>query len=165
MKCFTQLKKTFQVRGFTLPELLIVMVVFSTLIGIITINLTYAQRRASINSEVNTLLSDLKRQQTKAMIGDTEGRASPDNYGINFQANKYVLFHGTTFVATDSANLDIALEGNLHVATPGASIIFTRVSGQVSSYSPSNNTVIIQDATNSTQKTIQYNQLGAFTVY
>ncbi len=146
--------------GFTLAELILVMLIFTTLVGIATINLAHIQRRSSMTSSINMLATDMKEQQVKAMVGDTESRASPDNYGIYFGTSSYTLFHGT-YSATDSANTVIPIDATLHFATPGASIIFTRESGDVLNYSINANLIIIQDITNGEVTKLKFNKFGA----
>ena len=92
-------------------ELSIVLSLIAVLFGFVTINLNRSQQNASITAIEQTLLSDLKQQQLKAMIGDTEGRASSDQYGVHFDSNQYVLFHGVYSVG-DSTNFVISLAQN-----------------------------------------------------
>jgi prepilin-type N-terminal cleavage/methylation domain-containing protein len=80
-------------KGFTIVELLVVMGIFAILASLSTLNLSHAQHGSYVNATVDTLVSDLKRQQHKAMIGDTEGRGTASNYGIHFDPSSYVLFH------------------------------------------------------------------------
>src|SRR3989344_2005457 len=81
-------------KGFTLIEIIVVVSTIVTLLGFITISLVRSQQTASLTSVEGILLADLKQQQLKSMIGDTEGRSDSDQYGIHFDSNKYVLFHG-----------------------------------------------------------------------
>lgn len=149
--------------GFTLPELIISMVIFSSLVGLVTINLTYAHRRATLNTVVTTIIGDFKEQQTKAIVGDTEGRATSDNYGMYFQANSYTLFHGTTYSPADTANALFMIDENVQIINPNYQVLFLRASGEVSGYNPATNTIVVRDTTNNTQKIIQYNRYGVIT--
>ena len=144
--------------GFSLPELIVVMSIMATLIGLITINLTSAQQRASLNTVVQNLVSDIRQQQIKAMVGDTEGRPSADEYGIHTDSNQYVLFHGA-YSATEPSNFAVSLPNNMIFVTPGLDIIFSKVGGEISPPA----SIQLQDTTNSNTKTIQINKYGVIT--
>jgi len=147
-------------RGFTLIELMVVITITAILLGFITINLVSSQQRASLNAIEQELLADLKQQQLKAMIGDTEGRETSDTYGIHFDSGKYTLFHGT-YSSTDSANFAINLDQNFQFQSPGTDIIFSKISGEISAGSITN--IVIRDSTNGNVKTITVNRYGVVT--
>lgn len=141
-------------RGYTLIELSLVLALVAILLGIATINLARSQQGASLNAAEQILLSDLKQQQLKAMIGDAEGRADPDPYGVHFDSNRYVLFHGT-YSAVDTSNVVINLDSNMHFNNPNYDVIFSRLSGTTLA------TIIeLQNSTNSQLKRIHLNTLG-----
>lgn len=144
-------------RGFTLPELVIVIGIITILFGFISINLIHLQRQSYLTTTVDTLVSDLYSQQNKAMVGDTEGRATTDNYGVHFDTNKYSLFHGSSFSSSD---FDVKLDPSL-TFTSVTNIVFQKGSGEVAGAPIS---VILKDITNTDQKTIQTNVYGAITV-
>lgn len=145
--------------GFTLVELAVVISIFVTLLGFITITLVRSQQTASLTSVEEILLADLKQQQLKAMIGDTEGRPTPDLYGIHFDSNRYVTFHGSAYSSSDTSNSVINLESNMQFNSPGFDVVFSSKSGE-------NTAPIIielQDNTNSKLKRIHLNILGTVT--
>lgn len=144
--------------GFTLVELMVVMGILATLIGIVTINLSGAQQKVSVNSTIQVIISDMKEQQIKAMIGDTEGRPTASSYGVHFDANQYVLFNGSAYSSTDTSNFAVPLSPNLQFTTP-IDIIFSRASGELITSA----SVTVQNITNSEQKTIQLNRYGVVT--
>ncbi len=144
-------------RGFTLVELAVVTSIIVTLLGFITISLVRSQQGASLTSVEEILLADLKQQQLKAMIGDTEGRPTSDPYGIHFDSNKYVLFHGT-YSAEDASNSVINLDSNMQFNNPNFDVIFSKLSGTASA------TIIeLKDNTNSKLKRVHLNTLGIIT--
>ena len=146
--------------GFALVEFAIVMAVFVTLLLIATISLTTVKQKASLSTSVDILIADMKQQQLKAMVGETEGRGSADSYGLHFGTSSYVLFHGTTYISTDSANLAINLGDNINVASSPADIIFSQLSGNVASGSA---IITLRDATTTLQKTVNMNKYGIVT--
>lgn len=146
-------------KGFTIVELLVTMVIFATLIGLATINLAGAKQRTSLNTSVEVLVNDLAQQQLKAMTGDTEGRSSPDLYGIHFNNNKYILFHGTVFNSSDTSNFTVNLGDNITFTQNFPDVIFQRVNGETGT----SGSITLLDNTTKTQKSINYNRYGVVT--
>lgn len=144
--------------GFTLIEVIVVTSIIAILLGFITISLTSSQQSASLTSVEEILLVDLKQQQLKAMIGDTEGRETADPYGIHFDSNQYVLFHGT-YSAGNASNSIINLANNMQFNNSGFNIIFNKISGEI----PATVIIELQDNTNSKSKKIYLNTLGVVT--
>ena len=144
--------------GFTLIELIIVLSIVAILLGFTTINLSRSQQSASLNAVEQILLSDLKQQQLKAMIGDTEGRATPDSYGIHFDSNKYVLFHGT-YLEGDPSNFVVNLDSNMQFNNPEYNVVFSRLSGEIAAAT----IVELQDKNDSKLVRIHLNSLGTAT--
>lgn len=158
MKANRSFKKHF---GFTLIELIVVMSIMATLIGLVTINLVHVQQRANLNTIVPTFIADMRQQQIKAMIGDTEGRTGPTEpppYGIHIDSNQYVLFHGAYLVG-EPTNSPVNLPQNFQFETPVPDIIFAKIKGEI----PADITVKIIDTTNNDKKTIQVNIYGVIT--
>lgn len=145
-------------RGFTLIELAVVTGVVVILLGFITINLVGSQQGASLASVQEILLVNLKQQQLKAMIGDTEGRSDSDSYGVHFDADKYVLFHGQTYSSADSSNVVIPLDDNMQFNNSGFNIVFSKLSGETSA-----GTIELQENTTLKLKRIYVNSLGVIT--
>lgn len=146
-------------RGFTLVELAVVTSIFVTLLGFVIINLVSSQQTASLNSTQNILLADLKQQQLKSMIGDTEGRASPDSYGIHFDSNRYVIFHGAVYSSGQTSNSVNDLDSNMQFNNAGFDIIFSRLNGEIAAPL----SIELQDNTNSKLKRIYLNIYGVVT--
>lgn len=145
--------------GLSLVELILIMSIMATLTGLITINLVNSQQRASLSSLVQNLISDIRQQQIKAMVGDTEGGTSANSYGVHIDSNKYVLFRGTSYVVTEPSNFAVNMPNNMIFMTPGLDIIFSKVSGEISAPA----SFQLQDTTNGNTKTIQINRYGVIT--
>ena len=149
--------------GFTLQELLVVMGVMAVLLGIATINLVTIQNRTNLNTQISTLTAEIKQQQLKAMLGDTEGRTDPDAYGVLFESDGYTLFHGTSFNSGDSANYKVTMADNMiftSINLPNQTIIFDRVSGDILNFNLSLSSVSLTNTTNNESKTLQFNKHG-----
>lgn len=153
-------------KGFTFPEIIIVMGIVTILLGFITFNLLRAQSSSSLTAAVDTLVTDTRNQQIKAMTGDSEGRGVADSYGIHFSANQYVLFHGASYNQSDTSNFPVNLDTNLNFSSntfPNGNIIFLETSGEVSSYSAVANSIILQTTAGNQSKTITINKYGVIT--
>ncbi len=150
-------------KGVTLIELMVVLSIVMLLFGLITLNLSNIYTTSSLEASGDVLINDIKSQQMKAMLGDTEGRASADAYGIYFEPDKYILFHGFVYNPSDASNFTINLEGNLRFNTilfPSSSIIFNPLSGETVGYVSGQDTVVLKDNSAGKQKTIQVNRMG-----
>lgn len=149
-------------QGFTLVETVIVMGIISILFGFVTINMWGTQQKASLNSLIAILVSDISSQQIKAMSGTTEGSAL-NKYGVYFEERKYTLFRGDIFLPSDSFNFVVNLDSTIRfsdIKLPNSTIVFLQGNGEVSGYDVNNNrvTVITNDGKS---KTLSINKYGA----
>ncbi len=151
--------------GFTLVELLLVMGLFAILVGLSTTNFLSFQHRTTLTAGTETLLSDIKSQQTKAMVG-LAPNGSSDNFGILLSQNQYILFRGSTYSSSDSSNFVVALPSNIQIKSiifPNSQIIFSKGSGEIAGFSGSQNTFVIQNLSGNEQKTVVVNRYGVIT--
>ena len=114
-------------KGFTFPELIVVIGIITTIFAFSVANLSNTQQRTYLSSNITTLISDIKQQQLKAMNGDTDGSGTISDYGIYFETNKYTIFRGTTYSASDARNYTISLESNIQfkdVTFPSSQLVF-----------------------------------------
>lgn len=146
-------------KGFTLIELIVVTSILVTLLGFITISLVRSQQTVSLTSTGEILVAELKQQQLRSMIGDTEGRSTSDSYGIHFEERSYAAFHGSTYSSTDTSNSFFNLENNMQFNSPNFDIIFSKLSGTISGAL----TLELQDNTNNNIKRIYLNRYGTVT--
>lgn len=129
-----KLKKVDNQLGFTLIELMIVLGISSILFGFVVFNLVRFQNTSSQQSNTDSLISDIRTQQQKAMEGITDGRPDSDDYGVYFQTNNYILFYGSVYNPVDPDNFQVDLPADLEFQSttlPNNSIIFTRRSGEM----------------------------------
>lgn len=161
----SQKRPAYRQAGIALVEILLVSAISAVLFGLVTINLLKTQHTASIQSTLSTLISDIKSQQNKAMAGATEGRNTADKYGIYFQANKYILFHGTVFNPNDSSNFTVNLDQNITITTafPTSSLVFLQMSGEINGFVSGQNTITLQNTSGNEQKIITINRYGVVT--
>lgn len=152
-------------KGYTLTEVIIVMSTFILLTGLSTISLLGAKHRSSLSASVDTFIADLKQQQLKAMVGDTEGRAASGNYGIFFGAGTYTLFHDA-YSSTDTSNFNASLGDSIQfsdITFPGSQIVFLQGSGNINNYESTMSAITIKDIVDNSQKTITINEYGVIT--
>ena len=138
--------------------------------GVITILLTFvyfnlfgSQQRVNLDITISILVNDLKNQQNKAISGSTDNRTSYDSYGIYFQSDKYILFHGPNLKLGDTSNFVINLNQGTtfsQVNLPDSQVVFASSSGEIAYFNPSQNTVTISASGSNQQKTITFNRYG-----
>lgn len=153
-------------KGFTFTEILVTASLFFLLTSFVVVNLLNAKKQSALTSSLDLVILDIKRQQVKAMIGDTEGRNYSDNYGLSFATNNYTLFHGISFVATDSANLNLPLGDKIqftNVTLPMSQIVFLKGSGEINNYATSSSEFSLQDSSTNQKITVKLNRYGVIT--
>jgi prepilin-type N-terminal cleavage/methylation domain-containing protein len=152
--------------GFTLIELIVVMVIASSLLGFVILNLIGIQKTSEVSTSADKIVSDLASQQTKAMLG--AGSSSGINYGIYFPAtnDRYILFQGRAYSQNDPSNYTVMLDSGVRFSSvnlPGNSIIFTYATGTISGYLSNSNSLIVGESDGLKTKTISINKLGVVT--
>lgn len=155
--------KKYYLSGFSLPELLIVITILGVLFSLTTINLFNAYHKNTLNTTVTTLIADLKQQQLKAMVGDTEGQVSQNSYGVYFQPDLYTLFRGASYSPSDPSNFDIRLNEDLqfsNILVTSSQVIFSKGSGEVSNYNAGFDYITLKNIRTDETKTIRINQYG-----
>lgn len=158
MKRFAPLKK-----GFTLVELLIVMGIIATLIGLSTISLLRTQHNATVSSAVDQLVADMRSQQTKAMMGTKDSTGNANNYGVHIASHSYILFQGLTD-PSDSTDFAVTLQGITFTTNlPSNIIVFAKSSGKFSNYVSGTYTITAANSFGTEQKIITVNRYGVVT--
>jgi prepilin-type N-terminal cleavage/methylation domain-containing protein len=149
--------------GFTLVELLLIMGIMAIISSFAVINLVRPQTKANLDSTLSVLISDLKSQQLKAMIGDGEGGAA-NSYGIYFESSRYTLFRGAAYNVSDPNNFVVNSQGGttFFPTFAGSQVIFNQRSGEVANFSGSANTITVTSSGES--KTITINALGTVSI-
>lgn len=150
--------------GYSLLELLIVISILVTLLGLSTTNLFHFQHTSQLSSTVNSFLSNYKEQQIKAMEGDTQNSGTISDYGVHFETASYTLFRDSY----GTSNFTVDLPTGIQVSTPlsNSEIIFQKGSGTVSNYdstNTANDVITFTDTTENTSLTLQINQYGVVT--
>ncbi len=150
-------------KGFTVIELIIIISILAILFTVSSVNLLGFYSKNTLATSVTTLLSDMRQQQLKAMVGHTEGQATHDAYGIYFQSDRYTLFKGPIYSSSDPTNFAVVLNPNLQFSTifvPGSQIVFTYGSGQFTDYDSNFNYITLKNIQTDETQTLQLNQFG-----
>ncbi len=152
--------------GFTIIELGIVMGIILTIIAVTVPNLLGARSQVEINSALQAILSDIKQQQLKAMLGDTEGRGVTDSYGVHFETESYTLFYGPTYQINKLGNSVVDLPGSLQFSgtnLPSAVIVFSPGSGEVAGLVAGADYFTLFNPANNQTRQATFNRLGVVT--
>ncbi len=150
--------------GFTLIELVVVTGILLMLFGFVSFNLVGVQRKISVSSTADNLVSDMSTQQTKAMLG--VGSSGGNSYGIYFQSDKYTLFKGTAYFASDPSNFTVSLDSGItfsSITLPASLLVFSSATGEINGFSAGQNTVTLQDTQGAKTETITVNRYGVVT--
>lgn len=147
-------------RGFTLIELMIVLAIFTIMIGIVlqqgrSMNATVELENASRNI-------DLKIKTAKAR---SVGALDDTNYGVHFEASKVVIFDGAGIYADGAAsNIELILPASVEIYSislagggTGSDIFFERLTGNTVNFG----SVVLRSKKDTTKtKTIFINTNG-----
>ena len=150
-------------KGFTLPELLLVLGIIGILLTFAVINLVDADQKSSLSAKLAVLETDMRNQQMKAIAGETGAAGSNADHGIYFESNRYTLFRGSSYSAGNTTNFVVDLGSNLgfdSITFPSSQIIFTGISGELSSYNAAADTIRIRSIHTNESKIIELNKLG-----
>lgn len=124
--------------GFTLIEMSVVVGLFLMFFAISTVSLSSLIPRANFVTSYESLQSDIKNQQLKAMTGYTEGMGDGSAYGIYLESDQYVLFTGPSYNPNATDNFTIRLSPGLTISEitfPSSSIVFLQNSGEIPGFS------------------------------
>ena len=152
--------------GFTLIEISIVLAITALLLSLAMISLTRVQINTYIDTSTQSLLSDIKLQQTNAMNGRLGQGGITTQYGIHFETNSYTLFEGNTYDEFDAANFTVMLQGTTEfslVTFPSRQIVFEKGSGEIVGFVDGRNTIVVEDVRSGIQTQLSLNALGVFT--
>jgi type II secretory pathway pseudopilin PulG len=149
--------------AFVLIELIVVFGMLAVLIGFTTFNIFGAQKKANLVGMVDTLVTDLRSQQTKAMTAISTSGVVPLGYGIRFEDARYILFQGLTYTVSDTSNIVIPLDTRAtfnSIQLPNSSIVFASQSGEFVGWTSGLHSVSLHHIDSGETKTIQVNQYG-----
>lgn len=149
--------------GTTLVELIVIMAIVGILARVVTFNVFRGQQRASLTVSRDLLVSDIRRQQHRAMVGMTSTPGVYLDYSVRFEAQQYILYPGVVYDSSNVANEVTMLEPVLQfdpINVPNGTITFSRVSGEVRGYDEDNRSITLTNIQTGSQYVISFNSLG-----
>ena len=150
-------------KGLTQVELLLTVAILAILFVLGTVIFSNFSRQDLILNEARKIKSVISEAQTKTVAGFKLGGSQALNFGVYFSSDSYVLFSGTTYDPLNVNNQELVLPENLELTTidlPDSSLVFTKITGEVTNYNPVLNNLILRDQTIGQEKKIIINQLG-----
>lgn len=151
--------------GFTVVELIVVIALFLIIFSFSWINFGPLFSRSSTDIDSQTLLADIRSQQTQSMSGDSSGGSSQSAYGIYFESDGYTLFKGDGYFSNDPSNFKVSFTSdNLEfsdILFPNQTVVFEKGSGEVVGFVTGSSSVSIHDKLTNTSKVIRINKYGA----
>lgn len=139
---------------------------FAILFGLTMFSLFRFQGQSSQQSSTDTLVSDIKSQQLKAMVGGTDGRDDSDSYGVYFLTDSYVLFHGASYDPGNPDNFQVNLPSDLEIQNstlPSNSVVFERRSGEITGFIPGQDSFTIRALNINRDFVVIFNRYGVIT--
>lgn len=111
-------------RGFTIVEIMIGLGILLIIVGLGLFLSMDLYRSYAFRSEQGTVLSVLHRARTRAL-----SNINQLPHGVHFQADKYVIFEGFTFVASASNNEDFPASGAVTHTPTSLDVVFDQLTG------------------------------------
>lgn len=149
--------------GFTLAEIVVVGFLVTTMFLLATQTLFRGQRSATLTEVSSQLVRDLREAQIQAMQGVAPADGSIVDRSIRFESDRYIVFPGLVYDSGNAENRVVPLDSSMRfsvIAVPGNTVTFIRGSGEVLSYTPDSDTVVLQDTSLNNSVTISVNKYG-----
>lgn len=144
-------------KGFTFVELLVSMGILVVLFALTTVNLSPLPSNTLQATNLDTLLTDIRSQQTQAMSNDS-------GYGVHFEAASYTLFKGNTYTQGLFSNTVINLDSGIvfsNVTFPGSVIVFSPGSGDTAGYLTGQDSFTLASSVTNKSTVIKIDKYGA----
>lgn len=153
--------------GLSLVEVLIVVSLLAILFGLGSIVFGNFAKQDRLGMEVRKIVAIIDEARAKTLAGYSLGGSSGLNFGVHFAAGDYTLFSGTTFDPDEAGNQRYSLSSGLtisEIAFASGNIIFEKISGEVSSFDPVQNYLVLSDQGANQSKKIRVNKIGVAVV-
>ena len=116
-------------KAFSYIEVIIVITIIAIITGMAALYGQTSQVRADVNAEANNLASYLRLSQSRSMSGEDDRE-----HGIYLEGDRYTLFEGVKYTASDPENYEIKLPPTIELKNfnigGGTEIIFTTPKGE-----------------------------------
>jgi type II secretory pathway pseudopilin PulG len=144
-------------RGYTFIELLVSMGILMVLFAISTINISPLPSNTLQSTNLDTLLADIRSQQTLSMSSDS-------SYGVHLESGSYTLFKGASYTQGLPSNNVISLDSGItitNITFPGSVMIFSPGSGDVVGYTVGQDGFTLGSTVTNKSSAIKINKYGA----
>ncbi len=148
--------------GFTYIEVVVVFGILATMFLLFG-GLSFRSQYQTLTAQgVESLISDLRGQQIKAMTGDSGGILQTDDYGLFLSGASYILFRGSSYAAGNTTNTTINFPDGVSATTTfsGNQVIFSKDSGEIAGYDSLNNLITISYSNGGVQRQIRLNKFA-----
>jgi len=143
--------------GFSLIEILIVVSVLTILAGLIAPGFSFFKKQSSLDGATQEIIHALRLAQNKTLASEGDS-----NFGVYFEANKFVIFKGLTYSVSSANNEVYSLDSSLKISSINfggavAYVVFERLTGNTANYG---SLVVEQTSSSSQNKIIYIDQSG-----
>lgn len=119
-----------QKSAYTLIEIILVVMIITSILGYAAFTLNSSQRQGELNAITDELVQTLRKAQTLTVAG-RQNTVS----GVYFEADRYIFFQGEVYSPLGKQNEvfllpDILTLDQINLNGGGAEIVFTRPYGQ-----------------------------------
>ena len=127
------MKTTENKKGFSLIEVLLVIVIMATLLGIASTYYSNSQVRADISSQAANIVHYLRLAQSGAASG-----LNDSDRGVHFDETGYTLFEGSIYDEDDLKNVRKELPETMTISdinlNGGDDVVFSKSNGETDNY-------------------------------
>lgn len=121
-------------KGFTLIEVILVVVIMFSVLGMGILYYQSSQVRTDLNSQVSSFVSYLRYAQSNALAGKYG-----ESHGIHIETDSFTTFAGGSYDVLDERNFSIQLPPsvmfqNVNLNGGGPDVIFDSVLGETENY-------------------------------
>ncbi|TSC96092.1 MAG: Uncharacterized protein CEN88_398 [Candidatus Berkelbacteria bacterium Licking1014_2] len=152
-------------KAVTLIELLITIAILTISVGLASYYHLGVIRSTSIDGYTNGFIQVINEARSSAIGGRTKNGSASD-FGVYLENDGYTIFSGSTYAAGDNSNIKTPLPGYMTIDYSnlfGQSIIFTSLTGEIQSFDPAENQLIIKD-NQGKQKNLTINKVGVIDI-
>lgn len=146
-----------RIGGFTFVEMLVSIGILGIIYALATINISPLPSNTLQSTDLDTLISDIRAQQSLAMSG-----GSP--YGVHFEQGSYTLFKGASYSQGGESNFVINLDPGINftgITLPSSVLVFSAGSGDVTGYIAGQDMFTLISNSTSKSSVIKINKYGA----
>jgi prepilin-type N-terminal cleavage/methylation domain-containing protein len=119
-------------RGFTLLEIMIVIVIMTILLTIVLTSFSNLNKSQALDKSANHIASIIEEAR-----GNTLFSKNDSQYGVKFETSRVIVFKGVTYSPSNGDNVVYELNNlvnisNISLSGGGSEIVFDRLTGNTS---------------------------------